>query len=572
MVSIAGWPHDSHSPRIIRAVLVELLVENYAVVEKLRVRFHNGLNVLTGETGSGKSLVVDALGLLFGGRASTDLLRAGTDRARVSGIFDAPAGAAPLLAGAGIEVEDGELLIEREILAGGKSRAFIANRPVTAALLRELAPLLGDIHGQHEQQRLFSGDAQMEFLDGFAGTSDLVAQIASTYREWCSCTAELDELARTEQEKLRLLDLWTFQRNEIEAARLKPGEDTGLDAERRVLQNVGKLMESATTAYASLYDDEESAYARTRLAVKRLEELSRIDDNVTSLVESLRPAQIAIEEAARGLQDYLGRLEADPDRLEQIEERLATIDRLKRKYGATVDEILRFLDDATRQIEMVESTSERRAAVQARQQELRNQFEQAACVLTRKRKASAGALAGKVTTELKALAMERAVFEVLVEPAPWSAAGADAVTFRFSANAGEEPRPLEKVASGGELSRIALALKTCVTAGVKGRTLVFDEVDAGIGGTAAESVGRRLKSLSDRQQVLCVTHLAQIASFADHHYAVSKHEVRGRTVAQVEELAGDSRTREVGRMIAGQRLTPEALKHAEQLIRLGSAG
>jgi DNA repair protein RecN (Recombination protein N) len=553
-------------------VLVELLVENYAVVEKLRVRFHDGLNVLTGETGSGKSLVVDALGLLFGGRASTDLLRSGTDRARVSGIFDAPAGAAPLLTAAGIEIEDGELLIEREILAGGKSRAFIANRPVTAALLRELAPLLGDIHGQHEQQRLFSGDAQMEFLDGFSGTSALVTQIASTYREWCSCAAELDELARTEQEKLRLLDLWTFQRNEIEAARLKPGEDTGLDAERRVLQNVGKLMESATAAYTSLYDDEESAYARTRLAVKRLEELSRIDDSVTSLLESLRPAQIAIEEAARGLQDYLGRLEADPERLESVEERLATIDRLKRKYGATVDEILRFLEDATRQIDMVESTTERRAAVQARQQELRNQFEQAACVLTQKRKASAGALAGKVTTELKALAMERAVFEVLVETAPWSATGADAVTFRFSANAGEEPRPLEKVASGGELSRIALALKTCVTAGVKGRTLVFDEVDAGIGGTAAESVGRRLKSLSNRQQVLCVTHLAQIASFADHHYAVSKHEVRGRTVAQVEELEGDSRTREVGRMIAGQRLTPEALKHAEQLIRLGSAG
>lgn len=551
-------------------VIVELLVENYAVVENLRVRFHPGLNVLSGETGSGKSIVVDAVGLLFGGRASTDMLRSGAERARVSGIFEAPREALPVLAAAGIELEDGELLIEREILAGGKSRAFVASRPVTAALLREIAPYLGDIHGQHDQQRLFAPEAQMEILDAFGGCAPPAAEVAAVYRDWRACSAELDEIARKEQESIRLLDLWTFQRNEIESARLKPGEDAALEAERRVLQNVGKLMESANHAYAALYDASDSAYAQVRAALKRVDELCRIDSALAGVAETLQPARIAIEDASSSLRDYIGRLEADPERLEIVESRLAAIDKLKRKYGATIEEILAFLENVRAQIAAVESSSERREAAVRRQAELAGRFEQLAARLTAERKSAAAALARKVMSELRSLAMERTVFEVRVTPAAWSASGADTVSFYVSANVGEEPRPLEKVASGGELSRIALALKTCVAPGSRGRTLVFDEVDAGIGGNAAESVGRRLKRLARTSQVLCVTHLAQIAAFADHHYAVEKRERRGRTVAVVEELEGESRTREVGRMIAGQRLTPEALKHAEQLIQLSS--
>jgi DNA repair protein RecN (Recombination protein N) len=551
-------------------VLLELYVENYAVVEKLRVRFHPGLNVLTGETGSGKSIVVDALGLLFGGRASNEMLRSGAERARIAGIFEIPGAAQTVLTQAGVESEDGELLIEREILAGGKSRAFAGSRPVSAAVLREVAVALGDIHGQHDQQRLFSSDAQLDILDSFAASEPLRAEVAEIYREWRACSAELAEIDRTEQEKLRLLDLWSFQRNEIEAARLKIGEDVELESERRVLQNIGKLLESASTAYAALYDAPESAYAQLKTALKRVEEVCRIDESLAGVLEAIRPAQIAVEEASATLRDYLGNLEADPDRLDEVETRLANIDKLKRKYGDSVDTILTFLAETEGHIEATESAAERRAETERKQKELAARYEVAAGRLTKVRNTAADALAKKVRNELGSLAMEKTAFEVRMSHAPWSAAGADAVSFFVSANVGEEPRPIERVASGGELSRIALALKTCVTGGVRGRTLIFDEVDAGIGGTAAESVGRRLKSLASENQVLCVTHLAQIAGFADHHYSVEKHEVQGRTVAELQELTGVSRTREIGRMLAGQRLTPEALKHAEQLIRLSS--
>jgi DNA repair protein RecN (Recombination protein N) len=546
------------------------LVENYAVVESLRIRFHAGLNVLTGETGSGKSIVVDALGLLFGGRASADMLRSGAERARIGGIFDAPRRAAAVLDEAGIQADDGELLIEREILANGKSRAFVCNRPATASLLRELAAHLGDIHGQHDQQRLFDPDAQLQILDAFADNEGLVTQVAEAYGDWRASVREIEEIGKSEQERLRLLDLWTFQLKEIESARLQPAEDTALEAERRVLQNVGKLMENANIAYEALYDAPESAYAQLRIAMKRIDDLCRIDESLGSVAESLKTAHIAVNEAAGELRDYLGKIETDPDRLESVEERLATIDKLKRKYGGTVEEILAFLEDVGTRMETAELTSERRSALEKQRDDSALKYEAIARQLRERRRDAAIKLSKKVQSELKSLTMERTVFEVRMNDVQWSSQGSDAVQFLVSANVGEEPRPLEKVASGGELSRIALALKTCATGGGEARTLVFDEVDAGIGGVAAESVGRRLKGLAARNQVLCVTHLAQIAGFGDCHYVVQKHEHKGRTVATVEELQGEARTREIGRMLSGQRLTPEALRHAEQLIRMSS--
>lgn len=548
---------------------MELHIENYAVVEALRVRFGSGLNVLTGETGSGKSIVVDALGLLFGGRASAEMLRSGADRARISGIFDVPKAAASFLADAMIEPEDGELLVQREILSGGKSRAFVGSRPATAALLRDLAPFLGDIHGQHDQQRLFSADSQLEVLDDFAGNAPLLASVAETYREWRACLLKIEDIDRTEKEKLRLLDLWTFQRGEIESAQLKRGEDESLQAERRILQNVGRLLESANVAYGALYDSPESVYSQMRIAMKRIDDLCRIDPTLETVRETLKPAEIAVNEAADVLRDYLGRLESDPARLEVVEGRLAAIEKLQRKYGATVEEILRFEQQVREQIEQAESSAERRAALEKERGELAKKYESLAEALHARRKAAGERLGQRIAEELKFLAMERTIFEVRLSPAAPSARGSDAVAFLFSPNVGEEPKPLEKVASGGELSRVALALKTCV-AGESGRTLVFDEVDAGIGGTAAESVGKRLKALAGGNQVLCVTHLAQIAGFGDHHFSVEKREAKGRTSAAVEELTGERRTREIGRMLSGERLTPEALKHAEQLIRSGT--
>ena len=555
-------------------MLVELLVENYAVVERARLRFHRGLNLLTGETGSGKSIVVDSLALLFGGRSSADSVRSGADRTRITGIFVLPedAGLRTLIDGAGVEAEDGELLIAREILANGKSRAFAGGRPVTAAFLRDAAPFFGDIHGQHEQQRLFSADAQLAILDEFAQDHVLAAQVRELYREWASCRHSLAEWEKNEQEKLRLADLWSFQRKEIESAQVKAGEDAALENERVVLKNVTRLQEAAAAAYDALYDAPESAYGQLRAGLRRLEELCRIDASLAGALESVKAAEIAAGEASAAVRDYLDKLEADPARLDEIESRLATLERLKRKYGPTLADVLAFLANAENQLGAIETAGERKAALETRRADLEVQYRSVAGQLSERRLEAAHELSRRVERELKSLALAGTEFRIELKEAEWSADGIDRIEFLISANTGEEARPLERVASGGELSRIALALKTAARIATRKtsvpRTLVFDEVDAGIGGAVAEAVGRRLKELSQADQVLCVTHLAQVAGFADHHYLVEKREVKGRTVAEVEELSGEARTREIGRMLSGQRLTPEALKHAEQLLKL----
>jgi len=342
-----------------------------------------------------------------------------------------------------------------------------------------------------------------------------------------------------------------------------------------VLQNLGRILEGAGAAYSALYDSPECASALARQAGKRLEELTRVDPALGAIRESLKPAEIALAEASYALRDYLGKLEANPARLEEIEMRLAVIDKVKRKYGATIEEVTAYLDQVKGNIDAVEHAGERMEGLGAKQRKLGDEYDGQAVRLSTQRKQAAPELARRVGSELARLALERAVFEIAVGQAEASASGKDVVEFRVSPNLGEEPKPLEKIASGGEISRIALALKTCVTTparkGEATRTLVFDEVDAGIGGSAAEGVGRRLKKLAANNQVLCVTHLAQIACFADHHYLVEKREQKGRTVVRVDELDPDGRTREIGRMLSGQNLTDEALKHAERLIEMSSA-
>ncbi|MEO8052089.1 MAG: AAA family ATPase, partial [Acidobacteriota bacterium] len=330
-------------------MLLELTVENYAVVEKVRVRFHRGLNLLTGETGSGKSIVVDALALLLGGRAAAEMVRSGAERARISGIFEI--GGYPLPEG--VEPEEGELIVEREILPNGKSRAFAGGRPVTAALLKELARSLGDIHGQHDQQQLFSPTVQREMLDASAGSTSELTEVSSLFNGWSAASAELADLDRTAQEKLRQADLWTFQRNEIEALNPQLGEDLQLENERRVLRNVVRLAETAGAAYAALYEAPESVSAQLHIVVKRLEELGRIDESMREVVTALEPASIAVDEAAHALSHYLGKLEADPARLEEIETRLAALEKLRRKYGATVEEVIAFREEVARNLAAV---------------------------------------------------------------------------------------------------------------------------------------------------------------------------------------------------------------------------
>lgn len=561
-------------------MLHELTVENYAVVDRLRVRFHAGLNLLTGETGSGKSIIVDSLALLLGGRASADMIRSGESRARVSGLFDLSPALSGILERAGFDGNDGELLVDREIWSNGKGRVYVNNRPATVALLKELAPHIGDIHGQHDQQLLFDPAAQLGMLDAFARTRPLRAEVREIYGQWKKTADDIAAMDAGEQEKRRMLDLWQFQFGEIEAAALRPGEDAELNAERLVQQNAGRLLETAGAAFEALYDSEDSALSSVRSVAKKLEELARIDPQMEAVRQALEPVMPGIEDAAYQLRDYLGRVEANPERLEEIETRLAAIDKLRRKYGNTVDEILAFGEDAARRIAEAESSAERLEELERQRGELAARFEMAAAKLSELRRAAALDLAARVEKELRPLAMDRALFRIALEAAPWSESGADRVAFLISPNPGEEPKPIERIVSGGELSRVALALKTCLvgtrTAAKSAspetpRTLIFDEIDAGIGGRAAEGVARRLKALAAENQVLCVTHLAQIACFADHHYRVGKAERANRTVAEIEELDAPARTEEIGRMLSGQKLTPQALQNAAELMRAAQA-
>jgi DNA repair protein RecN (Recombination protein N) len=518
---------------------------------------------------------VDSLGLLLGGRASAEMVRTGETQARVSGIFTAPVQAetVAVLKEAGIELEGDDLIVEREIGANGKSRSFVANRPVTTALLRQLAPGLGDIHGQSEQQLLFTAGAQRQLLDEYARTVDLRAQVAQAFGERRRLEEQLAKLNKNEQERLRLLDLWSFQYKEIEAVQLRAGEDAELEAERKILQNMTRLQESSAAAYELLYDAPDSAATQLKQALKRLEEVARIDAGLEETLAGLKLAVVQVDEASHAVRDYLGKLEGDPRRLEDVENRLAVLDRLKRKYGQTLEEVLAFRDEAGSRIEEVEHASEHRAELERQSNEAAARYEALARELSEKRTVAAGALSLQVERELKSLMMDRTQFKIAVGEGQRTAAGMDEIGFLVSPNRGEELRPLEKIASGGELSRIALALKTA--AGDAGRageiaTMVFDEVDAGVGGAAAAAVGKRLKTLARHNQVICVTHLAQIAGFADHHFSVAKREKKGRVTTEVDELKGDDRAREIGRMLSGERVTAEALKQAEQLIRAGA--
>lgn len=557
-------------------MLLELRVENYAVIDSLMVEFAPGLNLLTGETGAGKSILIDALALLLGDKASTEVIRHGAEKAVVTGVFEAERNAADLiLEKNGIEPEPGEMIIKREIAAGGKSRVFINNQPATVALLRELAPELAFIHAQNENILTFDAAARLVLLDVYAGNE--LGDLNRAHEAWTSLRESLTRLERDEQESLRMADLWSFQKKEIESAHLHAAEDQQLETEKRVLANAEKLQSAARGAYDQLYDSETSVLAHLALARKHLEELARFDPRFQEALASLESAKVNIEDTSATVRDYAEIIDASPDRLAQVEDRLALLDRLKRKYGATVDAVIAFGEEVTRKLNEVEDREEILAQRKKELAAAAENYLSIARTMSQRRYAAARELQKLVETEVNQLAM-KAQFKIEVSgsdaPENWTSFGFDNVSYLIATNPGEPLKPVEQIASGGELSRVMLALKATIETSRKNKgpfrlqkALVFDEIDAGIGGRAAEAVGKKLKALARSQQVLCVTHLPQIASFADHHYLIEKKTVAGRTRTSIRLLDASERTEEIARMLSGAKLTETSRQHAEQLLK-----
>jgi DNA repair protein RecN (Recombination protein N) len=562
-------------------VLLELRVENYAVIDSLTVEFAPGLNLLTGETGAGKSILIDAMSLLLGDKASTEMIRHGADKAMVSGVFEADEPALKrILEDNGIEPEGNHIIVKREIAGGGKGRVFVNNQPATVGLLRQLAPALASLHAQNETILAFDAAARMELLDSFcsqhkaAGANDLQA-LAEKYAVWAAVRDRLAEMERDEQDRLRMVDLWSFQKKEIESANLQQGEDLKLETEKRVLANAEKLYTGAMAAYELLYEADSSALADLSAARKHLEELARFDAKFQETLTSLQSAKAAIEDVSAIARDYAQAIDASPERLAQAEDRLALLDLLKRKYGQTVDHIISYGEDVARKLDEIENREEVTRDLQKQFAVAAAAYLAAAQAVSKRRYAAAKELQKLVEAEINQLAM-KSHFKIEVsgadDPANWTATGFDTVTYLISTNPGEPLKPVEQIASGGELSRVMLALKATIEIGKQAkagiqRTLVFDEIDSGIGGRAAEAVGQKLKSLAKANQVLCVTHLPQIASFADHHYLIEKLESAGRTRTKVRLLDASQRTEEVARMLSGAKLTETSRQHAEQLLK-----
>jgi DNA repair protein RecN (Recombination protein N) len=555
-------------------LLLELRVENYAVIDNVVVEFGPGLNLLTGETGAGKSILIDALALLLGEKASTDVIRHGCDRAIITAVFDADSKRlADVLEANGLDSDAGQVILRREILSTGKARVFVNNQPATVAVLKQLAPHLAIVHAQNQSMMAFDPPARLALLDTAAAID--TDAVSNAFSEWNRIRRHIAELEQGEQDKLRLVDLWSFQLKEIDSAALHPGEDQKLESEKRVLANSERILNAAHSAYDSLYDNSQSATATIAAAMRQLEDLARCDPKFQEPISQLESARITVAEIGITLRDYAESIEASPERLAEVEDRLAAIDRLRRKYGNTLEDVLACADDLRRKLNEIENKDEVLRDLRKQLAKAAETYLAEARALSKKRYEVARKLEKTVESEINDLAM-KAKFKIDLsgpdEEANWTSTGFDQVDYLISANPGEPLGPIEHIASGGELSRVMLALKASVEAGRvtkksdHQRTLVFDEIDTGIGGRAAEAVGRKLKSLSRTKQVLCITHLPQIASFADHHFLIDKKESAGRTRTTVRPLQGKERVEEIARMLSGAKLTEASLKNAEQML------
>ena len=553
-------------------MLRSLSVRNYAIIERLDLEFSDGLNVLTGETGAGKSILIDALNLILGGRAGAEMVRGGADRAVVDAVFDV-SGAEELqrlVREMGYDVEDDQLLLTREVQAGGKSSCRVAGRPTAVSQLKEIGDWLVDLHGQHEHQSLLSVPRHLDMLDDWGGAAihSVRGEVAEAYSSLQRLRQEKARLETEARERAHLLDLYAFQVKEIAAAKLTAGEDESLAYEHKRIANAQKLVESAALAVAAIGGGDSGSGALEALsaAVRVLEEAAGLDETLLPALEAIRNATYELTEAERDLTRYQDTLEFNPERLVQIEERLELLRTLRRKYGDTVEEILCYGEETAAKLNALTHSEERGAELDAEIQAAERRLRERCDQLSRLRCKAAAEFQKIVLSELHDLAMEKARFEVRIEPGEPSARGTDRVEFLIAVNPGEPLRPLAKVASGGEISRIMLAIKSAMARQEPLPTMVFDEIDIGVGGRTSSVIAEKMAGLSDAAQVLCITHLAQIASRGEHHYSIEKQVKGGRTIVSVTLLTPEQRIAEIARMIGGADVTEAVLQHAREML------
>jgi len=566
-------------------MLKELNIKNFAIIDQLRVEFTPGLNAFTGETGAGKSIVVDALNLALGERANADLIRTGCQEAVVEADFELDSRSlkdvSALLAEQGIELQANEDLIVRRVLSSsGKNKVYINGSLANLTALAALGAVLADIHGQHEHQSLLAIERQMEMLDSFGNLDSLREEVAAIYARLMDVRKELAKLETGERDRAQREDILRFQKNEIDAAMLKPGEDLELANMQKVLANSERLAALCTMVDEALYSSDDSVVTMLIKSINGLKDIIEIDKKLTGAIDLCESARAQIEEAARELSSYSSGMEFDSERLEQVGDRLDLIHKLKKKYGNTIEEILEFGARAGVELDRMERSIEEIERLKSEIQAIKFGLTDKVNELTGKRGTAAKDLEKKVEAELAHLGMKKTTFTLKITQEPGGDTldghkidprGADRVEFLISPNPGEESKPLAKIASGGELSRVMLALKSILVEADRIPTVVFDEVDAGIGGAVAEEVGKKLKRIAAKRQVFCITHLPQIASMADSHYGVSKSVKKDRTSTEVRLLEQKERVDEIARMLGGKIITEATIKHAEEMMERGSA-
>ena len=553
-------------------MLVELRIKNFAIIDELDLSFSKGFNILSGETGAGKSIILNAVHLLLGDKATEEWIRSSEEEANVEAVFDISGNLrvkekinekAPHARGSG---EEDSLLVRRVISRSGRGKVFINGNMATLGALSEIGEELLSIYGQHEHQSLQRVETHIDILDEFGGLIEHREEFQSHYEEFVSLSEEVEKIRGEKEKRAKERELMAFQSKEIEASRIQVGEEESLKEERTILAHAKKLMDFALATEGALYSEEGSTIGKLQKILNQGRDVAAIDPSLSHLLKALDSALIQLEEIALAFRDYSRRTEVNPARIDEVENRLEEIDRLKRKYGSTVKEVLAFKQRVDEALKSFTSDEEKLSQLESRLEPLRQVVDNLGKKLSRERKRVASELKKSVEKELNSLGMKKTIFEIRIDPLALSVNGADRVEFLISPNVGEEVKPLAKIASGGELSRIMLAMKR-ILAKIGGRqVLVFDEVDAGIGGAMAEVVGRKLRELSRHHQVICVTHLPQIACFADQHHSVRKEVKSGRTVTLVDRLDQESVVDEIARMLGGVKVTEKTKAHAKEMI------